>query len=99
MVRKLATIAFVLALSACADAPPPVHFFAEGMPGSLTDWHVVELRDGKLVPNAGVLPYDLATPLFTDYAQKLRTVWMPAGQSAQYRADGDLDYPVGTILS
>ena len=38
---------------------------------------MVELRDGKLVPNAGVLPYDLNTPLFTDYAHKLRTVWMP----------------------
>ena len=36
------------------------------------------------LPNAGVLPYDLVTPLFSDYAHKLRTVWMPAGQSAKY---------------
>ena len=98
-VRRLFAIAAVLAVAACARAPAPVHFFAEGQPQSLADWHVVDVRDGRLVPNDGVLPYDLATPLFTDYAHKLRTVWMPAGQAAQYRADGDLDYPVGTILS
>jgi uncharacterized repeat protein (TIGR03806 family) len=46
-----------------------------------------------------VLPYDLVTPLFTDYAHKLRTVWMPRGQPARYSADEEFDFPVGTILS
>ena len=73
-VRRLFAIAAVLAVAACARAPAPVHFFAEGQPQSLADWHVVDVRDGRLVPNDGVLPYDLATPLFTDYAHKLRTV-------------------------
>ena len=97
-VRRLFAIAAVLAVAACARAPAPVHFFAEGQPQSLADWHVVDVRDGRLVPNDGVLPYDLATPLFTDYAHKLRTVWMPKGTSARY-AEADFDYPVGTILS
>jgi uncharacterized repeat protein (TIGR03806 family) len=86
-------------MAACARAPEPVHFFAEGQPASLADWHVVEARDGRLALNDGVLPYDLATPLFTDYAHKLRTVWMPKGQSARYSADEEFDFPVGTILS
>ena len=97
-VRRLFAIAAVLAVAACARAPAPVHFFAEGQPQSLADWHVVDVRDGRLVPNDGVLPYDLATPLFTDYAHKLRTVWMPKGTSARY-GEADFDYPVGTILS
>jgi hypothetical protein len=46
-----------------------------------------------------VLPYDLNTPLFTDYAHKLRTVWMPKGQSAVYNAENTFDFPVGTIIS
>ena len=96
--RRLFAIAAVLAVAACARAPAPVHFFAEGQPQSLADWHVVDVRDGRLVPNDGVLPYDLATPLFTDYAHKLRTVWMPKGTSARY-GEADFDYPVGTILS
>ena len=98
MVRRFILIAAALGLAACARAPAPVHFFAEGQPASLADWHVVEVRDGKLVPNDGVLPYDLNTPLFTDYAHKLRTVWMPEGTSARY-GEADFDYPVGTILS
>ena len=99
MVRRSTAIAAVLFLAACARAPQPVHFFAEGQPQSLADWHVLEVRDGKLALNQGVLPYDLATPLFTDYAHKLRTVWMPKGQAARYRADEEFDFPVGTIFS
>ena len=32
-------------------------------------------------PAAGVIPYDLNTPLFSDYASKYRFVWMPPGTS------------------
>jgi hypothetical protein len=45
------------------------------------------------------VPYDLNTPLFTDYAHKLRTIWMPKGQSATYNAENTFDFPVGTIIS
>ena len=33
-----------------------------------------------LIPNDRVLPYDLNSPLFSDYAHKARFVWMPEGQ-------------------
>jgi hypothetical protein len=99
MARRIATAVAVLCVAACARAPAPVHFFADGQPASLADWHVVEARDGKLALNRGVLPYDLATPLFTDYAHKLRTVWMPEGKAARYSAGEEFDFPVGTIHS
>ncbi|HSD17675.1 MAG TPA: SO2930 family diheme c-type cytochrome [Thermomonas sp.] len=101
MLRRFLAGLLVLALAACArtQAPGPVHFFAEGMPAALADWNVVYVADGRLRLNDGVLPYDLATPLFTDYAHKLRTVWMPAGQGARYEAQDSFDFPVGTILS
>jgi uncharacterized repeat protein (TIGR03806 family) len=86
-------------LAGCARAPQPVHFFAEGRPPRLSDWHLVEARDGRLAPNEGVVPYDLNTPLFSDYAHKFRTVWMPAGTAANYDAQGPFDFPVGTVLS
>lgn len=44
------------------------------------------------------LPYDLSTPLFTDYATKYRFVIMPDGEAAQYNVNEALEFPVGTVL-
>lgn len=55
--------------------------------------------DGDLIPAEGVEPYRLNTPLFSDYALKDRTIWMPAGESAAYREDEPFEFPVGTIIS
>lgn len=56
-------------------------------------------RDGaSQLPSAGVYPYDLQQPLFTDYAHKYRFIYMPAGQSAAYSADETFEFPVGTVL-
>jgi uncharacterized repeat protein (TIGR03806 family) len=95
----LGACAGALALVACLRAAQPVHFFAEGRPGKLSDWQVVYKDGANLALNEGVVPYDLNTPLFSDYAHKLRTIWMPRGTSAKYNADGGFDFPVGTIIS
>lgn len=47
--------------------------------------------------NGGV-KYDLTTPLFTDYAEKYREVFVPEGLTASYRSENAFDFPVGTIL-
>lgn len=49
-------------------------------------------------PAEGVMPYALNTPLFSDYAEKLRFVKLPAGKTVAYEADKVLDFPVGTAL-
>ena len=77
----------------------PVAFHAQGEPELLSQWQLLHMADGRLQPNAGVLPYELNTPLFTDYAHKLRTLWMPEGVSARYTAQGSFEFPVGTIIS
>lgn len=71
---------------------------AEPFPKQLSEWHLFTGTPPALKPNLGVLPYDLNTPLFSDYASKYRFVWMPAGTSAQYRNDGPFEFPVGTIF-
>jgi uncharacterized repeat protein (TIGR03806 family) len=50
-------------------------------------------------PNEGGLAYELTTPLFSDYAQKNRFIFLPPGTSAGYDADSVLNFPVGTIIS
>ena len=44
------------------------------------------------------LLYTLSTPLFSDYAIKDRFVFLPPGTQANYRSNGLLEFPVGTIL-
>ncbi|MFT3755040.1 MAG: SO2930 family diheme c-type cytochrome [Pseudoxanthomonas sp.] len=97
--RIAATLGMLLALAACRQQQVGVHFFAEGQPATLGEWGVLKITDGRLSLAEGVTPYDLNTPLFTDYAHKLRTIWMPKGTSARYEAENVFDFPVGTIIS
>jgi uncharacterized repeat protein (TIGR03806 family) len=50
-------------------------------------------------PVPGVVPYDVNTALFSDYALKYRFVRLPPGTSAEYRDTEVFDFPVGTIIS
>ncbi|HSX60164.1 MAG TPA: SO2930 family diheme c-type cytochrome [Tahibacter sp.] len=97
--RVAALTLLCLVLAACARTPPPVRFFAEGMPAKLSEWHLLASDGRTLSLNARVLPFDLNTPLFSDYAHKLRTVWMPPGVSATYAPETAFDFPVGTVIS
>ena len=86
-------------LGACTPAPEVrLHDSAE-YPQRLADWGLIERRGDRLVLGEGVLPYDVNTPLFADYAQKLRTVWLPPGRSARFDADQAYDLPVGTLIT
>ncbi|TXH75932.1 MAG: hypothetical protein E6Q88_03185 [Lysobacteraceae bacterium] len=87
------------ALAACAPTPRGVVFHAEGRPSTLGAWNVLQLTDGRLRPNAQVEPYALNTALFTDYAHKYRTIWMPPGTRAKFDAQRSFDFPVGTIIT
>ena len=88
-------------LLGCSDDSPTVvrRFDASTYPAALSAWGIVTTRRATLVLGGRVLPYDLNTPLFSDYAHKLRTVWMPPGSVAHYDDGGVFDLPVGTILS
>ena len=96
---RCVTWLLLLCLAGCHQGMDSVAFQADGRPPRLSDWHVVEVHDGKLMLNQGVVPYDLNTPLFTDYAHKLRTIWMPKGVSATYDPNDTFDFPIGTIIS
>lgn len=98
MIRFLPLLATV-ALSACTSAPAAVTFHAEGYPEKLSDWGLFTVADGRLASRPGIVTYDLATPLFSDYAQKWRTVWMPKGVAASFDPKRPFAMPVGTIVS
>ncbi|NRA94314.1 MAG: hypothetical protein HRU26_16880, partial [Psychroserpens sp.] len=65
----------------------------------LSDYNFFEGEMKNLNPVPGVLPYDLNSPLFSDYAHKKRFVWMPDNAKAEYVEDYlSLDFPLGTIM-
>ncbi|MEW5685952.1 MAG: SO2930 family diheme c-type cytochrome [Pseudomonadota bacterium] len=100
MVRRwLASLAAFACLGA-APAPQGVAMdvvLAEAPAPKLSDYRLFADAAGRQ-PNAGLTPYALNTPLFSDYAEKFRFLYLPAGKAARYRADGAFDFPVGAVL-
>jgi uncharacterized repeat protein (TIGR03806 family) len=90
----------LVTIASCGkQAASPVHPFpAEPFPANLSDWHLFNGHPPRLQPNSRVVPYDLNTPLFSDYASKYRFVWMPPNTTATYHEDTVFDFPVGTVL-
>ena len=50
------------------------------------------------IPSAEVHPYSLVNPLFSDYTDKLRFVYVPEGQKLTYLEDKVFQFPVGSTL-
>jgi uncharacterized repeat protein (TIGR03806 family) len=50
-------------------------------------------------PVDGVVPYDLNTPLFSDYTEKLRFIKLPHGGTIKYHETEVFDFPVGTVIA
>ena len=72
---------------------------AAPLPDNLDAYGVVK-SDGKTLTITGnTMVYGLSATLFTDYALKFRTLTLPVGSTVGYKADGALDFPVGTIIS
>jgi len=64
----------------------------------LSDYNFFEGNLADQKPIEGVLPYDLNTPLFSNYSAKARFIWMPEGSVNTYNEDDILDFPIGTVI-
>ncbi|HVC97520.1 MAG TPA: SO2930 family diheme c-type cytochrome [Pirellulales bacterium] len=68
-------------------------------PRKLSEYRLFEGNGASQRPLAGVIAYDVATPLFSDYSVKHRFVQVPKGMPADYTADGTIELPVGTRIA
>ena len=101
---------FLVLLSSCSkddgyvgvipDPVSPVVFNLDSLPyANLSQYNFFEGEISDLNPVYGVVPYDLNSALFSDYAKKKRFLWMPKDSTAKYVNDfTPFDFPVGTIL-
>jgi uncharacterized repeat protein (TIGR03806 family) len=100
-------LACLLLLSGCGlgtdnSAHPAgrVQFFdASAYPEKLSAWGLLQVDGDQLQVSTDNHVYDLNTALFTDYALKLRTVYMPAGSSASFQVQASFDLPNGSIIA
>jgi uncharacterized repeat protein (TIGR03806 family) len=76
-----------------------VRFNPEAEPFTrLSEYQLFTGNLANLEPNDRVLPYDLNSPLFSDYAEKLRFIWMPDSTSGIFNDSTHFDLPLGTVL-
>ncbi len=71
---------------------------ANAYPEKLSAWNIFEGKPSLLKPKKGIIPYALNTPLFSDYAEKLRFIRLPEHTSASFTDNGVFDFPQGTLL-
>jgi uncharacterized repeat protein (TIGR03806 family) len=90
----------VLILAVAARPAPAVNDAAileDGYAPVLSDYRFFADLKAR-TPAARVTPYHLNTPLFSDYAEKQRFLYVPAGKKAAYDPSAALDFPVGSAL-
>ncbi len=106
--KRFCAIAIALAAAGCSRGPA----FSNCMPPAtgltltdalarytgVRDLCLVDSEKGQPIYSPETLPYDLTTPLFSDYALKSRYVWLPPGAQATYSPDKVFDFPTGAIL-
>ena len=101
MKRAVAALAAMLLCASGAVAVPepgPDQAVIDGaaMPAKLSAFGLFRPGGAEFVD--GIEPYELQTPLFSDYAGKTRGIWMPPGEKADIESDGRIAFPVGTVL-
>jgi len=77
---KLLALAIILSLAGCdATTEPVTQIPEEANPEKLSAWSSVWVEAGVLHLADDAEIYDLASPLFSDYAAKLLTLRLPSG--------------------
>lgn len=101
LIAAIALCAAGFAASAAPDrAAAPVKdavIMADAMPQKLAEFGFFTDAAGWQ-PNRDVKLYTLNSPLFSDYAEKYRYIYIPEGQQAVADDDGVVQFPVGSAL-
>lgn len=67
-------------------------------PNSLSEYGFFDAGKTGFTPSAALISYDLKTPLFSDYSEKFRYIYIPEGKMAKASNNGLIDFPVGSAI-
>jgi uncharacterized repeat protein (TIGR03806 family) len=96
----VSAVCAVIVLTAAIDDASGVNdaaILGDGYPATLSEFRLFS-DIARRTPARRVIGYSLNTPLFSDYAEKQRYLYVPAGQTARYEPDRVIDLPVGAAL-
>ncbi|REK16543.1 MAG: hypothetical protein DWQ37_07455 [Planctomycetota bacterium] len=88
----------LVAVFGCSPQPETT-VLDEKLPDSLTEFGLFEGELRQLIPSTGVQTYTINSSSFHDYADHQLVLKLPPGASIEYREDGTLAFPLGTILA
>ncbi len=92
----LACFAAAVATSAAPNGTSENVIESAALPATLSAFGFFDGSAGR--PSSLLIPYQLRTPLFSDYATKQRFMYLPPGANVAAGPDGRLVFPVGTAL-
>ena len=107
MSARVVFVLGLLALVGCRPADDSAHLTASAPDVMLEVSTIPAPRIGvynlfkdvrRQIPNDGLVPYDLNTPHFADYATLHRFVWVPPDTRIQSDRDHSFRYPNGTVI-
>lgn len=106
MMKKIFFLLLLVMFFACSNDDSyqiienPVSVDLENVPyQKLSEYHFFVGDLKNLNPNQELLQYKPNSELFTDYAKKLRYIWIPESQKATFVSENTpLNLPVGSVL-
>lgn len=100
MTKKVATKICIVFLFLSCNIYASVNeeaILSDDYPNTLSEFGFFS-DQAKQIPEVDVLPYSLITPLFSDYANKNRFVYVPQGRTAEYQNNDVFKFPIGSVL-
>ncbi len=98
MIRRDIFAAALLLVACGAKSGPDMDVILASKPAPTLAAYGLFEDAGANQPVQTVTAYDLVNPLFSDYADKHRFVYVPKGQQAVYHDKAVFSFPVGTVL-
>jgi uncharacterized repeat protein (TIGR03806 family) len=99
LVKRTAWLGCALGLVVCLGCSAQNSAEGDAAPEKLSSYGLFVGNGSTQEPMPGVVPYDLNSALFSDYAEKVRFVKLPPGTKAEYRAEAAFEFPVGTVIA
>lgn len=89
-------IVFLIGITACAAEPWVPQ--SGRPPELLSEMNLISYQDGELTYPDEMIHYTLGTPLFSDYTDKDRAIYLPEGAQMAFDDYDTFDLPVGSAV-